>query len=273
MNLRRHLTSPRRCSAAVVATAAALMLTPGTAFAAGHPSGPDRPASVDHTTESGDAAGHSTHRSEHKKHHATGHTAGHKNGRPASGHKSGHATAGHKSGHSVSHSTTGHSVSHSTGHTTGHPASSPKTGAHLANADPGTGMSSDSGDGSPSNSSTDDSAGSAGAGKNSGSKKSSPSGPMATVTKLSLSKAPTATRPVTMSARVSPAHRTVGAPPETGTVVFTVDGSSSEPLQVASNQVTVKIKLAAGEHTASAKYSGDSAHSPSESGPVSFTVS
>lgn len=298
MNLRRNLISPRRCCAAAVATAAALLLTPGTAFATGHPVSPDRPASVEHTAESGDAAGHSTDRPAHENGHtvgdsaghAAGHAAGHKKGRRASGHKNrhkaaghktGHAAAGHAGGHSGSHSTghsVSHPVSHRTGHTAGHPTGSAKTGARLANtAAPNGGKPSDTGAGPDSSSAGGAGAGpdkgdGSGTGKNSGGKKPPQSGPMATVTKLSMSKTLTATRPVAMSARVSPAHRTVGAPPETGTVVFTVDGSSSGPLPVASNRVAVKIKLAAGKHTAGAKYSGDSAHSPSESGPVSFTV-
>lgn len=104
-------------------------------------------------------------------------------------------------------------------------------------------------------------------------KKSPPSGPMATVTKLSMSKNLTSARAVTMSAHVSPAHRTTGAPPETGTINFTVDGSSSGRIPLTNKRASVKVKLTPGNHTATAKYSGDSAHSPSDSGPTTFAVS
>jgi hypothetical protein len=102
--------------------------------------------------------------------------------------------------------------------------------------------------------------------------KSSSSGQAATVTKLSVSKVATASKPVTMSARVSLAHRTAGAPPATGTMVFTVDGASSRPVPLTGGKVLVKVKLDPGEHTASAKYSGDDEHAPSDSGPVSVMV-
>jgi hypothetical protein len=56
-------------------------------------------------------------------------------------------------------------------------------------------------------------------------------------------------------------------------VNFTVDGASSGPVPLTNNRASVKVKLSPGKHTASAKYSGDPSHSPSDSGPVSFTVS
>jgi hypothetical protein len=99
------------------------------------------------------------------------------------------------------------------------------------------------------------------------------SGPLQTVTKLVTTKVPTAARPVTISARVSPAHRGgPGTPAETGTVVFTVDGTASAPIPVAKNRASEKLKLTAGKHTVSAKYSGDGAHAASESGAVTVTV-
>jgi hypothetical protein len=101
-------------------------------------------------------------------------------------------------------------------------------------------------------------------------------GPVRTVTKVSAPKAPKAAKALTISARVSPARRGPGtkakAKAETGTVVFTVDGTASAPVRVAANKASEKVKLAAGEHTISAKYSGDSAHAPSDSGPVDITV-
>ncbi len=101
-----------------------------------------------------------------------------------------------------------------------------------------------------------------------------PAGPVQTVTKVSTPKIPTAAKPLTLSARISPAHRSgPGSPAETGTVVFTVDGTASAPVPVAANKASEKLKLSAGKHTVSAKYSGDSAHAASDSGPVSITVS
>jgi len=75
-----------------------------------------------------------------------------------------------------------------------------------------------------------------------------------------------------MSARVSEAHRTVGAQPATGTVVFTVDGASSGPIPLTAGQAAVGVKMGPGNHTASAKYSGDASHAASDSGPMSITV-
>ncbi|MFD0637088.1 Ig-like domain-containing protein [Catenulispora yoronensis] len=270
MNVRSILMTPpaRRCSAAAVATTtAALLLTPATAFASGHPAGPGRPASTGHVGTGHAGTGHA----------GTGHVGtGHGTGSHGGGHKH-----DKKTGKSTGHN--GHKKGHATGHTTGHPtgsnsaAGSHRTpgGVHHAAADPG----SMSGSASTSASSADGGAKSPKSGSSttstapkSGSKKAPESGPMATVIKLSLSKKLLSTRPLTMSARVSLAHRTVGAPRETGTVVFSVDGSSSGPVAVTNNRASAKVKLSPGRHTAVAKYSGDSAHSPSDSGPMSFTV-
>ena len=93
-----------------------------------------------------------------------------------------------------------------------------------------------------------------------------------TVTKLSVSSTPADDGTLTMTARVSPAHRTPGASPATGSVVFSVDGASSEPIPLSGGRAMVQVELGPGEHTASATYSGDSEHAPSESGPVSVTA-
>ena len=101
-----------------------------------------------------------------------------------------------------------------------------------------------------------------------------PSGPVQTVTRVSTGKVLTAAKAVTISAHVAPARRSApGTKGETGTVVFTVDGTASSPIPVAKNRAAEKLKLTAGKHTVSAKYSGDSTHTASESGPVSITVS
>jgi hypothetical protein len=93
-----------------------------------------------------------------------------------------------------------------------------------------------------------------------------------TVTKLSISNTPSDDGTLTMSARVSMAHRTSGASPATGTVVFSVDGASSEPIPLSGGRATVQVEMGPGEHTASAKYSGDAEHAPSDSGPVSVAA-
>lgn len=72
-----------------------------------------------------------------------------------------------------------------------------------------------------------------------------------------------------MTAQVSPAHQSPGATEATGTVVFSVDGASSEPIPLSGGRAVVKAELGPGEHTASAAYSGDAEHAPSDSGPVS----
>ncbi|GAA1954489.1 Ig-like domain-containing protein [Catenulispora subtropica] len=251
MNFRKTLTTPhaRRCSTAAIATAAAaLMLTPATAFASGHPAGPERPARVGHDVKhstSGHAGpGHAGHKNGHKN----DQQPGHKKGRPS--HHTGSAGTGahHPKGvmHRVADPSTTDGASPDSGGTDRKPPSSntPKTPKSDNQKTP-----------------------------KSGPKKSPESGPVATVTKLSMGKKLTSTRAVTMSARVSMAHRTAGTPRETGTVDFFVDGSSSGPIPISSNRASVKVKLSPGKHTATAKYSGDSAHSASESGPVSFTVS
>jgi hypothetical protein len=101
-----------------------------------------------------------------------------------------------------------------------------------------------------------------------------PSGPVQTVTRIHTPKAPAAARAITVTAHVGPAHRgRPGAvPAETGTVVFTVDGTASAPLPVKASRASEKVKLAAGKHTIDAKYSGDSAHDGSDSGPVTIEV-
>ena len=100
------------------------------------------------------------------------------------------------------------------------------------------------------------------------------SGPVQTVTKVSTGKTLTVAKAVTLSAHVSPARRSApGTKAETGTVIFTVDGTASSPVPIAKNRAAEKIKLTAGKHTISAKYSGDTDHTASDSGPLSITVS
>lgn len=91
----------------------------------------------------------------------------------------------------------------------------------------------------------------------------------ATVTKLSVSRSTTDDGILTMSARVSPAHRTVGASAVTGSVVFTVDGASSGPIPLTGGRAMVQAEVGPGEHTVTAAYSGDDEHMPSDSEPVS----
>lgn len=101
-----------------------------------------------------------------------------------------------------------------------------------------------------------------------------PAGPVQTVTKVHAPKAPKAARPVTLSARVGLAHRgrPGSVPAETGSVVFTVDGTAEKPVTLKKGRASEKVKLAAGKHTVDAKYSGDAAHDASDSGPVTVDV-
>lgn len=101
-----------------------------------------------------------------------------------------------------------------------------------------------------------------------------PAGPVQTLTKVHAPKAPTAARPVTLGVRVGPAHRVRpgSVPAETGSVVFTVDGTASEPVLLKKGRASEKVKLAAGKHTVDAKYTGDAMHEASDSGPVTVDV-
>lgn len=101
-----------------------------------------------------------------------------------------------------------------------------------------------------------------------------PAGPVQTVTKVHAPKTPTAARPLTLSARVGLVRRgRPGAvPAETGTVLFTVDGTPAEPVALKKGRASEKVKLAPGKHTVDAKYSGDAAHEASDSGPVTLDV-
>lgn len=101
-----------------------------------------------------------------------------------------------------------------------------------------------------------------------------PAGPVQTVTKVRTPKAPTAARPVTLTARVGLAHRgrPGSVPAESGTVVFTVDGTAAEPVTLKKGRASEKVRLSVGKHTVDAKYSGDGAHTASDSGPVTLDV-
>jgi hypothetical protein len=259
--IRTTLTASRarRCSGLVVAaTAAAVLMAPGTAFAAGQPSGPVPQGPVSH---SGHSAGHTG------QGHGHGHPGSHA-GRNSAGRAGGH-TAGHTTSHTTGHAGhpgRGHSAGHSgTGRTTGHPTNHPashSTGAGKTGAASGTSRSSGPGDSS-------DSA-SGGSASSSTSTSTSSAGLADTVTKVSVSNADDGT--MTMSARVSTAHRTTGAAPATGTVEFFLDGASSGPIPLSGGRASVQIELAPGEHTGSAHYSGDAEHAPSDSGPVSLSA-
>jgi len=240
----------RRYSGAVVAaTAAAMVLTPGVAFAAGQPAGPS-------SGHSGNTAG--SHRSGHSGH-ATGHS-GHSAGRSGTGHSGsrspGHTGAGHSASHATGHAGGSRSGGHPAGHTgSGSSTTSGRTAAHGAKvASHSTGSGSSDGP------------------QDSGSKTSSASsaaGMSDTVTRLSVSNSDGI---VTMSARVSPAHRGSGASAATGSVTFTVDDASSGPIPMSGGKAMVQVELGPGRHTASAKYSGDAEHAPSDSGAVSVTA-
>jgi hypothetical protein len=75
---------------------------------------------------------------------------------------------------------------------------------------------------------------------------------------------------VILTARVTTAHRNSGASAATGTVVFSMDGATSESVPLSGGRAMVRAQVGPGEHTASAKYSGDAEHAPSDSGPVSI---
>lgn len=60
---------------------------------------------------------------------------------------------------------------------------------------------------------------------------------------------------------------------ETGSITFTVDGKKLTPVRISHGRALEKLMLPPGSHTASASYSGDDAFSPSQSVPVTFTVS
>ena len=60
---------------------------------------------------------------------------------------------------------------------------------------------------------------------------------------------------------------------ESGTVVFTVDGKAQTPVRISQGRALEKLTLPPGNHTATASYSGDDNYGPSQSAPVTFTVS
>ncbi|MEZ0113120.1 hypothetical protein ABH920_007145 [Catenulispora sp. EB89] len=248
----------RRYSGAVVAaTAAAMVLTPGVAFAAGQPAGPGPGSGHSGTTAGSHRSGHPGHATGH-----SGHSAGHSAGRSGTGHSGsgsrspGHTGAGHSASHATGHAGGSRSGGHAAGHTgSGSSTTSGRTAAHGAKvASHSTGSGSSDGR------------------QDSGSKTSSASsaaGMSETVTRLSVSNSDGI---VTMSARVSPAHRGSGASAATGSVTFTVDDASSGPIPMSAGKAMVQVELGPGRHTASAKYSGDAEHAPSDSGAVSVTA-
>lgn len=63
-----------------------------------------------------------------------------------------------------------------------------------------------------------------------------------------------------------------GIKAETGTVTFTVDGTSGKPVTIKRGRASEQVTLAAGKHTVVASYSGDADHMSSSSAPVSFTL-
>lgn len=277
---RKTLITPqtRRCSGVVVAAAtAALILAPGAAFAAGQPAGPGEPGSS-HSAESSHpagtshsaGAGHAGSPKGGRPGHTTGHGAGHSSrsgghsntGHSTTGHSgSGHSGSGHSASHTAGHAGRGHTAGHSTGHTTSHPvshsAASHKTGpASEANAS-----------GVPRTSGASGGSG----GSASDNMQNPEQGLVDTVTKVSVSSTRADDGSLTMTARVSPAHRTPGDSPATGTVKFFLDGASSGPVPLANGRASVQIDLGPGEHTAGAQYSGDAEHAPSDSGPVSVS--
>ncbi|MGH6656525.1 MAG: Ig-like domain-containing protein, partial [Actinocrinis sp.] len=62
-------------------------------------------------------------------------------------------------------------------------------------------------------------------------------------------------------------------PGETGEMTFVIDGKALDPVKVTHGRALEKLELPAGDHTAAASYGGDGNYSPSESAPVTFTVS
>jgi hypothetical protein len=60
---------------------------------------------------------------------------------------------------------------------------------------------------------------------------------------------------------------------ETGSITFVVDGKSLPPVHISHGRAIEKLTLPPGSHTATASYSGDSHYDPSQSAPVTFTVS
>ncbi|ACU71125.1 putative outer membrane adhesin like protein [Catenulispora acidiphila DSM 44928] len=238
----------RRCSGAVAAaTAAALMLAPGVAFAAGQPTAPG-------TGHAGSKTGtHAGGKGGSGGSHAGGKAGSHKTGRP--GHTTGHAGAGHTASHKTGHTGAGHSTTHPTRHAGGAAAHGTKAATHGTNASASTGGPASGGSKNP----------------QSPTSKHSAADETATVTKLSVAKV-AEDGTVTMTARVSPAHRTAGAAEATGSVEFSIDGASSGPIPLSSGRAMVQAEVGPGEHTASAKYSGDTEHAPSDSGPVGVTA-
>jgi hypothetical protein len=76
---------------------------------------------------------------------------------------------------------------------------------------------------------------------------------------------------VTVTATVSP---TFGAGPVTGSVIFTVDGTAGQPVNLSSSGTATftASNLAEGSHSISAAYSGDNTYVGSASGAVTVTV-
>lgn len=59
---------------------------------------------------------------------------------------------------------------------------------------------------------------------------------------------------------------------ETGSVTFTVDGKTLKAVPLSRGRASEKVDLPAGEHTATASYSGDGNYLSSDSAPITFTV-
>ncbi len=62
-------------------------------------------------------------------------------------------------------------------------------------------------------------------------------------------------------------------PRESGQMTFVIDGKALTPVKVSQGRALEKLELPAGTHTATASYSGDRTYNPSQSAPVTFTVS
>jgi YVTN family beta-propeller protein len=78
-------------------------------------------------------------------------------------------------------------------------------------------------------------------------------------------------QPVTFTATAGPNGS--GGPTPAGTVTFSVDGTPSAPVPLASGQASETLSnLAAGVHTITAAYSGDSVYAADTSDPVNQTV-
>jgi hypothetical protein len=98
--------------------------------------------------------------------------------------------------------------------------------------------------------------------------------PINTTVQVAVGKSARANQEMVISARVLVGRtHPHGIKAESGTVTFVIDGTASTPIAIHRGRASVRLTLPAGQHTVTARYSGDADHKPSESTTTSFTLS